>query len=225
MLVVMDDLHRADEASLAIIDAATSALDGVQVFVVGTARPRLVPMTSRWERIELGPLGSDQIGTLVADLEGVPLSSPVVDALNRITGGVPLQAVQALRLMVARGLVVQAPDAWQLAGTDAGEATVVRPEVPAISGRDLAGATIADRSSEARRVLGYLALADIALSREQIAGVLGRSADIDAVLRELEEADLAVVTSDDEWRVAHDIVADAVLHALPLEHIGEATGP
>lgn len=209
IVLVLDDLHWADDHSLTILEAATTSLEGISALVIGATRPRQVVMAAPWERVELGPLAGDQIGTLVADLEQVQLDPAVVDVLTRITGGVPLQALQALRLMATRGVVQKSGAMWQLANASNGVIT--------ISGRDLVGATLSELSADARRVLGGLSLADAPLPREQIASLLVNPGSIDDLLRQLEDLDLAVATERGDWCVAHDVVAESVLYALPLE--------
>ena len=209
LLLVLDDTHRADDESLAVLDAVTSRLDGLSVMIVAASRPRAVRSAESWEQLDLGPLDRDQLGALVGDLEGTPIAPSLVDVLTQVTGGLPLQVLQALRLMAARGLAVRSQGAWTLA-PDGGES-------PMLSVRDLVQATVSEQTTEARRILAFLALADAVVSRVQLSGALGHSIAMDRTLRELEDADLVVSTATNEWQIAHDVVADAVLHALPLE--------
>lgn len=209
LLLVLDDLHRADDDSLAILDAATSHLDGLSVLVIAASRPQAAQSANAWEQVTLGPLDHEQLGTLIADLEGAPITPPLLEQLVQVTGGLPLQAVQALRLMVTRGLATRSQGVWTLAST--------ANDSPMVSLRDLVHATIHEQSHEARQLLAYLAVADATVGREQLTLALGVGASMDRSLRELEEADLIRAAGADEWQVAHDVVADAVLHALPLD--------
>ena len=108
ILVVIDDLHWADDASLRLLDAlATHGARG-PIMVVGTYRdtdPGARRLTAlRAERtLALRGLPADQLGAVLTDITGEHVSAPVLARLHRRTGGNPFFAAEIVRLLRAEG--------------------------------------------------------------------------------------------------------------------------
>ena len=113
-VVVVEDLHWADEAMLAFLEhVATDATRG-PLFVLATARPELLAQHPDFaeglpnaHRVELAPLTTDETASLVASLLGavVPpdLSRPIIERAD----GNPLYAEEYVALLRDRDLLVQ----------------------------------------------------------------------------------------------------------------------
>ncbi len=209
LVLLLDDLHAADPASLRVLDAATSSLDGVRLAVVAASRPRMSLFASPWPTIELAPLEQEQVAAIVADLEQVRLDPGVMPLLAAATGGVPLHAVQALRVLADRGLVAREEGTWRRV---AGMAEVAIP-----TPRDLVANLIIRRSAAARRVLAALSLADGPVTVEELERLTRTPTGVREHLDELDEAGLVQRLGQDRWQVGHDVVADTILHEVPLD--------
>lgn len=209
LVLLLDDLHAADPASLRVLDAATSSLDGVRLAVVAASRPRMSLFASPWPTIELAPLEQEQVAAIVADLEQVRLDPSVMPLLAAATGGIPLHAVQALRVLADRGLIARDDGTWRRV---AGEPGVAIP-----TPRDLVANMILMRSAAARRVLAALSLADGPVTVEELERLTRTPTGVREHLDELDEAGLVQRLGQDRWQVGHDVVADTVLHEVPLD--------
>jgi ATP/maltotriose-dependent transcriptional regulator MalT len=103
LVVVLEDLHRTDELSIALARQLGEEAGQLPVLLVGTWRPTDAPSggpTARalaalgslpWAAdIVLGPLPRGDAGRLVAELRSVPEDAPAVEAVVRRAGGNPL---------------------------------------------------------------------------------------------------------------------------------------
>jgi hypothetical protein len=108
LVVVLDDLHAADRATLLTLQFLVGALRTLPVMIVGTHRDaevRLEPdLSSLFERIaragttvQLAGLGRDAISTWMETLE--PVAPTLVDRVFRMSGGNPLFVTEILRLV------------------------------------------------------------------------------------------------------------------------------
>ncbi len=108
LVVVLDDLHWADVASIELLSFLLRRPPGAPVLIVGVWRPGQIPsLASRLsfrapelQRVvlDLAPLAEDEVGDLLGDaLEGARLA-----AVYRASGGNPFYA-QALASAAARG--------------------------------------------------------------------------------------------------------------------------
>ena len=106
LVVVVDDVHWADRASLDAITFAARRVQGDQVVLCLTCRPegldrvpaglaRLVVPAQR--RIDLGPLDTAAVAELAARSTGGPVPAAAVERLRAHTGGNPLHIGALLR--------------------------------------------------------------------------------------------------------------------------------
>lgn len=124
-VIVLEDLHWADEAMLGFVDSLVSRDLKAPLLVVATTRPELLqrhlgPLTAdggsdRLLRLTLPVLSKEQARALVAALLE---SQPATEAGARLAaaiGGNPLYAEQYVRLLLDRGLLVREADGLHLA--------------------------------------------------------------------------------------------------------------
>ncbi|MDF2825258.1 MAG: transcriptional regulator, partial [Mycobacterium sp.] len=164
VLVILDDLHRADGATLQLLRGFAHELADAPVLVLAAHRSTeagsdlaatfaaLASVTA--ERLELGGLNRDGIATLVAEHapdSGLDQDTAVIDRLIERTGGNPLFVSEFARLLAAEGRKAAS------AGVPAGVRDVLRRRLSRLPGA-------------ARTVL-------------QQAAVLGRELDVDLLLR------------------------------------------
>ena len=111
LVLVVEDIHWADESLLDFVDELVDWVTDVPLLVVATARPELLERRPGWgggklnaTTLALSPLSDDQ----TAELLGKLLGSPVLDAgaqqtLLERAGGNPLYAEQFVELYVEQG--------------------------------------------------------------------------------------------------------------------------
>jgi hypothetical protein len=112
-VLILEDLHWADDGLLDFIDEMVSISSEVPILIVTLARPELLERRQGWGSgrtnclsTHLAPLASATMSELVLGV--VPdASASLVDRLVEHSGGVPLYAVELLRMLLARGAIEQ----------------------------------------------------------------------------------------------------------------------
>ena len=107
LIVVIEDIHWADEALLAFLDHVADWSRGVPLLVVCTARPELYERNASWgaglsnhTAIRLGPLSPSETARLVsALLEKAVLPAETQQLLLERAGGNPLYAEEFARML------------------------------------------------------------------------------------------------------------------------------
>ncbi|SCG76802.1 BTAD domain-containing putative transcriptional regulator [Micromonospora inositola] len=175
VLVILDDLHRADADTLDLLTALLGGPEPVTgpVFVVGTFRateisPELTATLARLARTEpvrvyLGGLPEAATGEVASAVAGRELDPPTVRLLHRRSGGNPFFVRELARLLAAEG------DA-ALAAIPAGVRDVIRHRLG-----QLPEAT--------RNVLRQAAVIGRDVDPEVLAAVAGEDAMLDALDR------------------------------------------
>lgn len=223
VLLVVDDAHAADDASIeALVHLAAS---GPPLFVLLACRPHLPPLlaqhTARMlragqlEAIELGPLAEDEAALLATRAAGRPLSPEAAAAVARRSEGVPFVVVE-LAPLAAR----------------AGDAPLPRSVSTALAQR------LCDVDADAMEALRRLALA---AADFDVATALALAADDPAqAAARLDQALAAavLVVEDGRYRFRHALVRQALVEdvvphrraaqhaqvAERLQHAGAAPG-
>ncbi|NNN36299.1 AAA family ATPase [Streptomyces sp. S3(2020)] len=115
LAVVLEDLHRADGETLALLEAA-AALTGMPLLTVASYRPaevgehlgktlaHLAPGAPH--RITLCGLPPEDVATVVDAVCGKPVDAPTVAALAERTGGNPFYVLESARLLASEGALV-----------------------------------------------------------------------------------------------------------------------
>ncbi|MFC0507791.1 AfsR/SARP family transcriptional regulator [Micromonospora costi] len=115
VLLVLDDLHRADEGTLDLLTALLTEPDAVggPVLVVGTYRateitPELTAALARFARVEplrvyLGGLAEPSTGDLARAVAGRELDGAAVRTIHRRSGGNPFFVRELARLLATEG--------------------------------------------------------------------------------------------------------------------------
>lgn len=200
VVVVVDDLQWADDASLLVLEKLVEGTHDLPVVVLGATRPDPVPAgLLRLERaieyapravlLDLEPLPEDALRELAdAMLDGQPVDD-VVDLLLA-TGGNALHATTVLR-QLARGVAQGGPSA--------------RDDLTAAVRRHLH-----ELPTETIEVLRWAATLGVRFRVDDLGVVTGRPAA--ALAEPLEQAvRLGVLVEDDDGaRFTHDLVRDAL---------------
>lgn len=210
VLVVLDDLHRADGATLQLLRGLAHDLADAPILVLAAHRSSEASpdLTAAWAaltsvtaaRLELGGLSREGIATLVAEHapdDGFDQDAAVLDRLIERTGGNPLFVSEFARLLAAEGRSAAST------GVPTGVRDVLRRRLSRLPG-------------SARTVLQQAAV----LGRELDVDLLLRVAhrDEDEVLDGLEAAVLAGLLSEPglgRVRFTHALVRDTLYEDTP----------
>ncbi|MEU2167420.1 BTAD domain-containing putative transcriptional regulator [Micromonospora chersina] len=197
VLLVLDDLHRADEDTLDLLTALFTGPEPVTgpVLAVGTYRatgitPALTGALARLARTEpvrvyLGGLAEAETADLVRAVAG-PADGDTVRVLHRRSGGNPFFARELARLLAAEG-------AAALETVPAGVRDVIRHR-------------LAQLPEPARAVLRQAAVLGRDLDADVLAALAGEEAMLDAVDR----AAQAGLLTPDGTRFGHILVRDTL---------------
>jgi tetratricopeptide (TPR) repeat protein len=112
VVLVFEDLHWADPALLEFIDELPDWSQSHPILVVTLSRPDLLDRRPEWgsgrrglSSTYLGPLADDEIKEMVEGaVPGIPTEA--VDRIISASGGVPLFAVEILRMLLAEGRLI-----------------------------------------------------------------------------------------------------------------------
>ncbi|HSG85243.1 MAG TPA: AAA family ATPase, partial [Candidatus Limnocylindrales bacterium] len=156
-ILVFEDLHWADDGLLDFIERLVGANRTRPLFVVTLARPELLERRPAWgtgvrglTTVELGPLDAEAMELLLVGLApGLPPSAIV--AIRDRAEGVPLYAVETVRMLVDQGRLTESEGRYRLV-EPLGELAV-----PA-SLSSLLGARLDGLPDDERSLLGYAAV-------------------------------------------------------------------
>ncbi len=129
VLMVFEDLHWADEGLLDFVEELVERSTQSPILVLALARPELVERRSDWGTtrrrsllMHLSRLGENAMKDLVTGLApGIP--DAVVGRIAERTAGVPLHAVEFVRMLINSGRLVNVDDGYELVG-DPGELAI-----------------------------------------------------------------------------------------------------
>jgi DNA-binding CsgD family transcriptional regulator len=209
IVVVLDDLHWADPASLGLLGHVARVLSGAAVVLVGTYRGGELELTHplaqalaeldrhvRVRRVPLGVLDLAGVMRLLGALAGGPVSREFVEAVTRETGGNPFFVTEvALQLAIPGGPTAEIP-------------------VPE-SVRQAIGQRLARLSAETARVLS-LSAAFAGPFRFDVLEVL-TDLDEDTLLDCVDEAlraRLLVALEGERYEFAHALIRHAIYDEL-----------
>lgn len=196
VVVVLDDLHWADESSVALFDFVARSSRPSPVALVAAYRhdelpppvhARLADLASRSEHVEVGGLDAGAVAALVARFAGTAVDAETAAAIHRRTGGHPF---------FVRELAF-------LPGTEVDEA------VP-VAVRDAIDRRLRRLPDDATAVLEVLALLGSPL-RSDLAGAVLRweTAAVEAALAFATRAGV-VAAGDDGIAFTHDLLRETI---------------
>jgi class 3 adenylate cyclase/tetratricopeptide (TPR) repeat protein len=123
VVILLEDIHWADDASLRWLDAADRVLHDCQVHVVATARPTLLEDRPHWgeglahhSRLNLEPLSRREsrelLGQILRRVESPPesLVALVIDTAE----GNPFYIEELVTWLVDAGVIVRGDDVWHV---------------------------------------------------------------------------------------------------------------
>jgi DNA-binding CsgD family transcriptional regulator len=213
VLLVAEDIHWADSASLLAILSVARQLPLAALLVVVTARPSPMPAevvrllddlaAGGARTVHLQPLTSDDVAVLAGRVLGA-CPGPALTAMLAKAGGNPLWAVAMLRSLADEGMLVRAGDSV--------EATTA--ELPA-SLSDLVVRRLRHLPAATLELLQVAAVLGDAVSLRDVAAVARRPPA--EVVGQLADAFDAQLLDEAEGRVVfrHQLVHDAIYQHMP----------
>lgn len=208
MVLLFDDLHRADEPSLLLLRLLAGSIREHPLFAVAAHRPFAAGGLSRepsCRSIALEGLGEDDVARLIARGLSREPSPALVRAVHAQTGGNPFFLTQIVEVLAARAASPDEADLSALLGrSSAGDAIRAHLEI---------------LSPACRALLAAASVCGATFDLAPLAAALGRPAA--EILPLLGEAEGAGLLSPDERRAArhrfvHTMVRDALYAAIAL---------
>jgi pilus assembly protein CpaF len=226
MLIVLDDLQYADEATVLLLRDLAERVGGSHMVVIGTywdseldsSRPfgsvlsRLL-RRRRAQRVTLGPLSDRDVERIVAGLAETLLTPVQLMGIQAATEGNPL--------FVEQSTLYMAESETMLGGTGRAQASFTEEDLElAQSVRGLIGRRLERLSEPAQRMLVAAAVVgrdfDIALL-EAFGELSGH--ELRDALEEATRGHFLIAAGADRYRFAHDLVRKRVLAVLPLPRL------
>src|SRR5437667_9025758 len=226
MLIVLDDLQWADEATVMLLRDLAERVNGSQIVILGTCwdteldsgRPITTILTRllrrrRAQRLVLGRLSDHDVERIVAGLAETPLTPVQLLGIQAATEGNPL--------FVEHSFLYMAESESMLGGGGHAQASYTEEDLElAQSVRGLIGSRIQRLSEPAQRML-------------VAAGIIGRDFDIPLLeafgelsghelrdaLDEATRGHFLAAAGKETYRFAHDLVRQRALAALPLPRL------
>ena len=195
-VLVFEDLQWADGGLLDFIEYLLEWSRNSRILIITLARPEITDRRPGWgsgrrglTSLYLEPLPAEAMGRL---LEGMAPGLPV-DLSERIrerAAGIPLYAVETVRMLLDRGLLVEESGAYRVRGS------LESLEVPE-SLHALIAARLDSLSSTERQLLQDAAVIGKSFSERAVSAITAaQSADVESVLSALVSKDLLTIQSD-----------------------------
>ncbi len=207
LVVIIDDAHWADEASLRLLDFLTGRIDAIDALVlVGTRPPSGAPsdavlsqLAAREQTVRLSTLGAPSVAALIEHHLGEPPAPVFADACLATTGGNPfllVQLLEELRTSGVRPTRERAPDVAGVNPTDVARVVAARlarvgPDAAALAG----GLAVAGDGASISRAAEIAGVTEVAAAANALAGA-------------------ALLAESDSFAFAHPLLRTAVLAGL-----------
>ncbi len=233
LVVIIDDLHYADDAVLEALEYAAIEAAGTPLWLVVSANPRFERRRPRWgqralnhQKATLGPLDEDDATALAAALLH-PVEYPPPATLQRIarwTGGNPQALVALIKSLFQAGIVRQGrqDDSWYIATAEL-ERLPASPVGQWLVGRTLM--TLPDDIAACARICAVLGVEfqrnelEFLQNAAEHAGVASTPVDTDVGLKALAQAEVLREVRPGWWRFAQPSFQDALYKLIERRDI------
>ncbi len=195
-ILVFEDLHWADSGLLDFVEGLLAAARSRPILVLALARPELIATRPTWGatvrnhlRLDLAPLDDAAMEMLLLGLvPGIPPAA--IAAIRDRAEGIPLYAVETVRMLIDQGRLTGAEGRFHLVG-DIG--TLAVPD----SLQALLGSRLDALDPGTRDLVGSCAVLGISFTTGAVAAVTGRTEDdVRRTLDHLVERELLVLDDD-----------------------------
>jgi tetratricopeptide (TPR) repeat protein len=218
LMIVLDDLHLADEATLLALSFTIALIRSSRVLVIAAYRedeltqarsdaddPSLAELARSGRRMALGGLRSEHVSRLISARTGGEVPPELVERVGAVTEGNPLFVSELLTLLEARGML-----------EDPGAASTTMPLPTRV--RDAISERLKRLSEPARAALDVAAVIGTSFR----VGTLAQSAETEAgeLLDLLDEAERhgivsASAGSPGTYAFTHGLIQATVYESLP----------
>ena len=215
LVLVVDDLHWADAASIDLLCELADQLADQPLLLLFAQRPdtrALRAMRTEPTTIELGPLADADTCALADHLLGASPSAELQalrDLLIARSGGNPLFVEEIVRSLVSRGLLVRRAGHWQCAAPTCDEV-----DVPATL-YGLLLSRVDALGNDDRRTLQEAAVLGAEFDAGLLHAIAGDPHAAGAALQRLASADL-LRGNGERWRFTHALLHEVVYQNLLL---------
>ncbi|HYV02298.1 MAG TPA: adenylate/guanylate cyclase domain-containing protein [Actinomycetota bacterium] len=195
MVLVFEDMHWADGALLDFVEYLLEWSRSHRLFILTLSRPELLDRRPNWgtgrssTSLYLGPLPQEAMEGLMRGLvPGLP-EETIAKILERAEG-VPLYAVETVRMLLDRGLLVREGDEYRLAGP------VETLEVPETL-HALIAARLDGLTPDERRLLQDASVIGKTFTKAALADLSGFAAsELDQLLSSLTRKEVLTIQAD-----------------------------
>ena len=176
-VLVFEDLHWADPGLLDFIEGLLAGARSRPILAIALARPELLAARPAWGstvrshlRLDLGPLTDEAMDMLLLGLApGLP--SDALRAIRERAEGVPLYAVETVRMLLDQGRLTEANGRFRLVGE---LGTVAVPG----SLTALLGSRLDALDERGRDIVGHAAVLGISFTVASVAAVAGADPEV-----------------------------------------------
>jgi class 3 adenylate cyclase/tetratricopeptide (TPR) repeat protein len=196
VIMVFEDIHWADSALLDFIEHMLDWSRERPIFILTLSRPELLDRRPTWgagkrgfTSIFLEPLPSEAMETLLAGpLPGLP--GDILEKILQRAEGVPFYAVETVRMLLDRGLIVREGNVYRATGP------IETLEVPETL-QALIAARLDGLATEERRLLQRASVLGKSFTLQGLAAVTGiQESKLESTLSSLVHKEVLGVTTD-----------------------------
>ncbi len=199
LIMVFEDLQWADQALLAFIEYLLEWSASQKLYVVALSRPELADLQPEFGRglrnstsLALEPLADDEMSRLLDGyVPGLPddLKAQVLARAQ----GVPLYAVETVRMLLDRGLLAQDGAVYRPT------AEIATLEVPETL-HALAAARLDGLATEERQLVQHVCVLGKTFTKRAVAALTGRTEEeLDSILGALVRKEVLSLQADPRW--------------------------
>ncbi|MBX0329160.1 AAA family ATPase [Oscillochloris sp. ZM17-4] len=231
MVLMIDDVQDVDDSSLDMIEHAAQISAGESLMIICLAQRRLIERRPRWGEgapgaalIELQPLDEHQSRRLVGEIlrKAGKLPPDLRNLIVSRAAGNPLYVEELIKMLVADGVIVPAPDKWQIQ-----VGRLPRLRIPSTL-TELLRARLQSLSRAERAYLAAASVSGSSFWAGAAAAMAGydepRSAAVEAILRALESSYALIVPQPEpalrgerEYRFSHDLMREVIYEQIAPE--------
>lgn len=210
LVIILDDLHWADEPSLVLLDFVARELASMRTLLVGAyreveahAQPEIARLLARIARhgheMPLRGLTEADVASVIEQSFGLSISAPVLSAVHAMTDGNPFFVDEVVRLLVAEGRIDEQPEKLRV---PSGVRETIRQRIDPLSSASVDILTVAS-------VVGR----DFSLPVLESASLLSRP-EILRAIQEAEATGLVATRSPGSYTFSHALVRETLYEDL-----------
>ncbi|WP_436794130.1 helix-turn-helix transcriptional regulator [Actinospongicola halichondriae] len=223
VVLVVDDLHWADSASIEVLHVLANDLPDVALLIVATLRPfesseraetrgllRSFRRSPWGQVVEVGGLHVEATRALLHQRLGTVIPTGLAELVQARSGGTPLVAEELVEVMIETGALRPIGRRWELRTTD-------EIPVPAVAD-ELIGDRFSRLDAHLIELVAAVAIGGEPVTTTLLAAITGR--DLEPLGRDLESlrraglVDRAEVGTQTAWVVHHPIMGEVAVASL-----------